>query len=287
MKTTLLAIFIMISASFMVGCDSNTSDILVVDAIPAAPQGVYSVTGDGAVYVYWNGPYEDDIASYTIYRSSSPTTGYILIGVVDASLNPNLDLITYEYIDNSAVNGVTYFYAVSSVDDADQESELSAEEVFDTPRPEGLVTLFDMGISPAASGFILDTIPTRVAFDNPLADIFIDSDANVLYLNSAFEGVDIQDMGYTASFDDIGYAPTEGWSNNGWAELILDHTYVVWDNDLFFAKLRVESFGSGSVNFRWAFQLDADNPELVQPKFEQPKPLHVNYNLRRPIASNK
>ena len=101
MKTTLLAIFITLSALFMVGCDSNTSDILVVDAVPAAPQGVSSVTGDGAVYVYWNGPYEDDIASYTIYRSFEATSGYTLVGEVNAVSNTNLDLISYEFIDNS------------------------------------------------------------------------------------------------------------------------------------------------------------------------------------------
>ena len=287
MKTTLFTIIIMLSALFMVGCESDPAEVLIIDEIPAAPQGVTSVTGDEAVYIYWNGPYEDDIASYTIYRSFNAMTGYTLIGVVNVLSNPNLDLITYEYIDNSVVNGETYYYAVSSVDDAGQESELSAEDVFDTPRPEGTVTLFDMAYDPNASGFILDTVTARVAFDNPLADIYVDSDVNAFYLNTTFLGVDIQDMGYQISFDSISVAPLEGWSNNGWVELIIGHTYVVWDDDFFYAKLRVESFGLNSVNFRWAFQLDADNPELVQPKYEAEKPVHINYTAKRPASSNQ
>ena len=287
MKTTFFTILLAISAFFMVGCEDNNNNVMVIDEIPAAPQGVYSVTGDGQVFIYWNGPYENDIAYYTVYRSLSANTGYTLIGSVNAVANSNLDLISYEYVDNSVVNGVTYYYAVSSVDDADQESELSAEDVFDTPRPEGTVTLFDMNVAPNSSGLILDTVLYIVANDNPLADIFIDSDVNALYINTTFEGVDLQDMGYTDSFDEIGYAPTEGWSNNGWAELILGHTYVVWDDDLFFAKLRVESFGANSVTFRWAFQLDADNPELVKPKFEAEKPVKINYTAKRSIASNQ
>ena len=288
MKTTLLTILIMLSAMFMVGCESNTSEILIVDVIPAAPQGVFSVTGDDAVYIYWNGPYEEDIAAYTVYRSFNETTGFLLIGVVSASSNPNLDLITYEYIDNTAVNGQTYYYAVSAVDDADQESELSAENVFDTPRPEGTVTLVDRFVAPNNSGLILDSILFIVADDNPLADVYVDSDINnILYLNTTFQGVDIQDMGYTDSFDDISYAPVDGWSNNGYVELIVGHTYVVWDDDLFFAKLRVESIVGSSVNFRWAFQLDNDNPELVQPKYDSEKPILMNSKAKRIASLNQ
>ena len=292
MKSKIFTILLAFSALFMIGCEADNNDtILIVDEVPQPPQNVYSVTGDGEVYIYFTEPYMDDIAYYDIYRSytsdfENVTPTYI--GSVAAIPNYDLALeIVNTFTDFTAVNGQTYYYRIKSVDEADQVSDFSAGEIFDTPRPEGTVTLYDMAVAPNSSGLILDTIIYIVADDNPLADIYIDSDVNALYINAAFAGVDLQDMGYTDSFDEIGYAPTEGWSNNGWAELILGHTYVVWDDDLFFAKLRVESFGANSVTFRWAFQLDPDNPELVKPKFEAEKPVKINYTAKRSIASNQ
>ena len=177
---------------------------------------------------------------------------------------------------------------VASVDHANQVSALSAEEVMDTPRPEDTEILYDMAIQPNASGLMLDTFPAVVAWDNPLADVYIDSDGEgVLYINAANIGVDIQDMGYTDSFDDIGWAPSDGWSVNGWAELIEGHTYVVWDDDLFFAKIRVEVKGSSSIAIRWAFQLDNNNPELIAPQYNAPKPVHSAQYLKSFTSANK
>ena len=145
-----------------------------------------------------------------------------------------------------------------------------------------------MALQANASGLMLDTFPAVVAWDNPLADIYIDSDGNALYINAANIAVDIQDMGYTESFDDIGWAPTDGWSENGWAELIEGHTYVIWDDDLFFAKIRVEVKGSSSIAIRWAFQLDNGNPELV-PQFKNtsPKPINSAQYLKSYTSANK
>ena len=290
MKTTIFTILLALTSLFMIGCETDTADVLIIDEVPQPPQNVYSITGDGEVYIYFTEPYMDDIDYYDIYRSYTDdfvnvTPTYV--GFVNALPNPNL---AYEYVNNftdvSAVNGQTYYYRIKAVDEAGQESDFSAGEVFDTPRPEGTVTLVDVAVSKNNSGLILDTVLFIVADDNPLADVYVDSDINnVLYLNTTFQGVDIQDMGYQSSFDSVSVAPTEGWSNNGWVELIVGHTYVVWDDDLFFAKLRVQSIVGSSVNFRWAFQLDADNPELVQPRFNAQKPIHVNYIAKRSITN--
>ena len=287
MKTILLSFLIMTAALFTVGCEDD-NEILIVDEVPQPPQGVYSVTGDNAIYVYWNGVYEEDIEAYTIWRSNSAASGYVQIGVVNAVVNPNLDLIEYEFIDNTAINGNTYYYAVASLDEAGQESELSAENVPDTPRPEGSVTLYDFDSQPNLSGLILDSTLWITSYLDPEADIYIDSDVNAFYINATDTGVYLQDMGYTDNFDIIGYAPNtlDGWSVNGWAELIYGHTYVIWDRDGFFSKLRVTGFGADFVNFQWAFQLDPNNPELVKPRFDEEKPaLNSSYN-KLPATSN-
>jgi hypothetical protein len=274
MKTkmvSMLCSLAIVAGISLIGCDNNNNNP-VYDPAPPAPQGVYSVTADEAVYIYWNGPYDHDIAGYDVWRSLEPTNNYTKIGSVDAQANPNLDLLIYKYIDNTAMNGVTYYYAVSTYDHAGQESDLSAENVFDTPRPDGQVTLFDVAVDSSLSGysFAAQTIvkPASIA-----ADIYIDRVDTIFYINTAVDNTDLQDMGYTDSLDEISYAPTEGWSAEGWAEIILGHTYVVWTADNNFAKVRVRAINTNSVTFGWAYQTDQGNPELVAPIPGASKPI--------------
>ena len=265
-------IVLLASLTLLISGCSDCEDC-VYDPAPAAPQGVYSITADGAVYLYWNGPYESDINDYIIWRSFDPVDNYVAIDSRPADNNPNLDLIVYEYIDRTPENGVTYYYAVSSVDRAGHESELSAENVFDTPRPEGEVTIYAREVRLDSAGFYLNADARVVSGSSSLADIYIDRPDQAFYINgghfsqSASENVDIQDMGYTYSFDDIGYAPDDGWSRNGWAEVVLGHTYVIWTGDLHFAKMRCTAIDEvlGTVSFQWAYQTDQGNLELALP----------------------
>lgn len=267
-----LTILIAVSATLFVGCDDDP-DLILIDTVPATPQGVYSVTGDDAVYIYWNGPYENDIDGYIVWRSFEPLTNYEEIAYVDAVSNPDLDLLIYEYIDRNVVNGATYYYAVSSVDNAGQVSELSAENVFDTPRPDGVVILADSGSIINQSGYNF-AAQAVVSATSEVADVFVDMFDGTFYLNARDVNTDIQDMGYTESFDDIGWAPTEGWSEVGWMEIILDHTYVIWTRDNHFAKLRVTAINSITVDFQWAYQTDDGNPELKPVVTTVTKPVH-------------
>ncbi|NIP43739.1 MAG: hypothetical protein GWO41_14840, partial [candidate division Zixibacteria bacterium] len=65
-----------------------------------------------------------------------------------------------------------------------------------------------------------------------------------------------QDYGYTGSIDDVGWAPDDGWSEIGYEDLILGHTYIIWTWDNHYAKLRVTSLDVGNrrVRFDWAYQ---------------------------------
>lgn len=252
----------------MISC--NESKIVEVDAVPQPPQGVFSVTGDGSVTINWNGPYEKDLDYFRVYRSNSATTGYVEIGVRDAQANPNLNLLKYNFVDNNPVNGTTYYYAVSSVDNSGQESDLSAEEVFDTPRPQGTVQLYSKFVDPTRAGFDLSTHLT-VNSSSTVADFFVDDVTNstdtTLFLNAEDIQTNIQDVGYTDSFGDIGYAVSNGWSNLGYVEVITGHTYLIWTRDNHFAKVRVTSFNrlAGTVNLEWAYQTDPNNMELAPP----------------------
>jgi hypothetical protein len=272
MIKTLITIMILSLTMVFIGCEEK-NDVLVIDETPAAPQNVFSITGDSQVFLYWNGPYEADIDEYIIWRSYDPVNNYVEVGSVNAVPNPDLDLLIYEYVDFSVVNGQTYYYAVSTVDLAGQVSDLSAENVFDTPRPEGADEMFDSTFAPSNSAFIFSA-GSVVPVSSPLADVFVDEVGGVFYINAVDDLTDIQDMGYTSpDFSDISWAPSDGWSDNGWLEIIEGHTYVVWTRDGHFAKIRTYQLNSNSVLFTWAYQTDFDNPELVAPALTS-KPSH-------------
>jgi hypothetical protein len=277
MKTPSILILTILALTF-VGCDDDNDNVVkVVDQVPATPQGVYSVTGDDTVTVYWNGIYDTDVDYYRVYRSLDAVNGYAVIASITAEDNPQLNLLLYSYDDASAHNGTTYWYAVSAVDHAGQESELSAEEVFDTPRPAGSATVYSYDADSAHAGFSL-TLGVVVAWNAGSADFFVDRYDDVYYINAANALTDIQDLGYTNSFDDVGWAPDTGWSALGYCEAIAGHTYVIWTADDHYAKVRISSIGvSGAIAFDWGWQSVQSNLELAPMRpthtdeFGQPK----------------
>ena len=266
MKKVAFVILALAALMAVSGCEDD--DNCVISVRPEPPQGVYTVTGNGAVYVFWTAPYASNIEQFVIKRSLNALTGYQEIGRVDAELNPDRDLIYYDpgFVDNTAQNGVTYWYAVASVNSANLESELSAEDVFDTPRPEGSVVLFDYLVEPSLAGFNLAS-QSAVGFDSPAADLYIDRDGSVFFVNAVGAGTVVQDAGYHDYFDEIGWAPQYGWTETEWSELIEGHIYVIRtgtsSSSYHYAKLWVVTVNSNSVTFQWAYQTDIDNPELA------------------------
>jgi len=246
---------------------------------PAAPRGVTSTTGDGQVWVDWYPNGENDLDFYRVWRAFQLAGPYSAIA----------DVAGTSYIDNTVNNGTTYFYAVSAFDDVGNESALSPEDVYDTPRPEGSNFLQDFILHPGTAGFnFLNSSPygSRVAWDNLSADIYLESDG-VYFINVTNVNVDIQDMGYTDSFDDVSYSPTSGWSAVGRVEVILGHTYVIWTADDHYAKIRVTSVGdpvSSGVTIDWAYQLDSDGLGQLELKPAVKSRERDSSYLRRSIA---
>lgn len=279
MKNLFLALLLIMTVFAISGCERDSETLLITYA-PEPPQGVMSITGDNAVYIFFDGPYLQNISEYIVKRSLSADVGYQEIGIVPALYNPSLDLIHYEFVDNTVQNGVTYFYAVSTVDNSGRESALSAETVFDTPRPEGAVVLFDPIAEASLSGFALAAQAT-VAWDSPAADVYLDSDVDGnYYINAANLNTDLQDMGFHESFDEVGWAPQDGWSAIGYQELLVGHIYVIWTDDLHFAKMQVTSLNSTSVSFLWAYQTVVDYPELAPRLESTDKPVHEEGYLK-------
>jgi type II secretory pathway pseudopilin PulG/fibronectin type 3 domain-containing protein len=85
---------------------------------PAAPTDVSVVAGDGTVTVTWNASEEPTVESYEVYRATS------LSGPWDTLLT-TLPAETLAYVDDSVVNGTTYYYAVRAVTSDDERSDFA------------------------------------------------------------------------------------------------------------------------------------------------------------------
>ncbi len=237
----------------VLGCGGEKVVNVVPDLPPHRVDGVYSVTGDLEVTIYWRANQESDIARYKVYRNNAPTGTFTLIG--------NTPQI--QYVDNAVTNGVTYYYAVAAVDLAGQESpDLSYENVFDTPRPEGFgATLSNAFVSDPQSGWDFSAYRTRPSLDTG-TDIYYGA-ASGHYLVYAGAATDIQDAGYVA-LRDVDFAPPSGWSADGQVEAIPGHSYIVWTRDGHYAKFEVVSRDNAGMVMDWAYQIDLDNPELAR-----------------------
>jgi hypothetical protein len=268
MKNLIIRSFLIVLLGFC-GCQS----VVVVPDLtpPSRPRGLYTQTGDRQLEIFWLANLEPDLAGYKIYSSVSANGPYDYIG---SSRQPH-------FIDGGIQNGVTYYYAVSAYDLDGNESSLSTEIAYDTPRPEGYdVTIGDYRTSPRLAGYDFSTYSIG-PYDDQYTDVFYEyySVTGTFYLD-VWDDTDIRDMGPTVSLYDITYAPTSGWSPTKDAVAVPGHTYVVRTRDNHFAKLRIIDLSTAGARFDWAYQLQEGNPRLKQALPDRP-PLSEGPGLAR------
>jgi len=216
---------------------------------PSPPIGLRTATGDNFIELFWNANREPDVAGYNIYVSSSYDGRYECIGT---SGRPY-------YADEGARNGSVYYYAVTALDDAGNESDLSRDVAYDIPRPEGYdVMLTSYPATPVEAGYDFSGYAV-VPFNSKAADMYFEYSSGVPYMNVGTD-TDIQDVGSTQSILDVGTAPSSGWSPTHDVRMVAGHTYVVWTWDDHYAKFRVKGLSPGRVVFDWAYQLIPSNP---------------------------
>lgn len=238
---------------FVAGCWDDDPVVVVADVTPPAPpQALFSVTGDGRVDLYWVRNTEPDFREYIVWRGPAFEGPYERIGNTGAPA----------FVDPSAVNGQTYFYAVSAVDQAGNDSDLSKEEVFDTPRPEGFgLTMVNAAADPTGpSGYDFSAGVRRLSTD-PSTDIYYTVQGGIRLLRTRDANTEIQDGGFHA-IADLDWAPAQGWTPTGEVEAIAGHAYYVWTRDNHYAKVRVSAIDGSQVTLDWAYQIDPGNPEL-------------------------
>jgi len=249
MKKKKLMLITFLGMFILTACDLEGPDT----EPPAAPTGLMSITGDEAVYLFWNENAERDLAGYRVYRNYEPYGYFRLIAEVAEPY----------YVDRDVQNGVTYYYAVSAFDVHGNESELSEEDCFDTPRPEGWdMRIFEKDYYPQFSGYDLSE-ESPCSYDSQNADFYFDyNDVDQEGYLVAVNYAEIQDMGYTESLDDINWAPYDGWDPDGIVRVVPGHSYVIWTGDNHFAKIRVNVLRDNFIIFDWAYQIAEGNHEL-------------------------
>jgi hypothetical protein len=247
MKT--LKLVLLFGLILFAGCKE---DFYYMDTTPpSAPQGVYTYPGDNLVEVHWLKNSERDVTGYNVYASTSLYGKYECIGTAGQNV----------FIDNGVTNGVTYYYAVSAFDDNGNESGLSRDIAYDTPRPEGYgVRLINVGNDSDKAGYDFSTYTTG-PYNDDYTDIYFEYYNGEYYMN-VWKDTDIQDMGYTNSLYTIENAPDGGWSPTKDVRLIEGHAYVVWTWNNHYAKFRVVQLSPSSTIFDWTYQLQEGNPRL-------------------------
>jgi pectate lyase len=86
---------------------------------PAKPTGLTATAGYAIVGLVWNNNSESDLAGYNVYRSTTSGSGY---GKLNGALLTDLN-----YIDDINTTDITYYYVVTAVDTASNESNDSNE----------------------------------------------------------------------------------------------------------------------------------------------------------------
>ena len=242
----------------ILGCGSEDETPVQADTEPpATPRGVKSITGDGQVIVEWFPNGEADLAGYDIWRDDNGDEEFDLLAEVSADSSA--------FVDEEVINGRTYSYAISAVDYDGNESDLSPEQVLDTPRPSGNNTILnDFNLAPNRSGFDFSQ-PARgaITWDLSATDVYFGFDTviNVPYLYSD-NLTEMQDMGYHEYFDEVDVSPVRGFTTE-FVELIEGHVYVLLTPDGHFAKIHIIAVSNAAVTFDWAYQIDPGNPQLA------------------------
>ncbi len=123
--------------------NSNEASATPADTTaPAAPTGLSATAGDGSVDLDWADNTEPDLDSYSVYRSTTAGGPYSVIATGIASS---------AYTDNFVTNGTTYYYVVTAVDTAFNESGNSNEASATPQAPPGATSL-------SVSAIVLSTV---------------------------------------------------------------------------------------------------------------------------------
>ena len=263
--TAVLGVLMMVA-----GCEETVTKIETVERSELNPPlGLRSITGDSQVTLRWySSNYEDDFGGYLVYQATgdreqlAPETMPSGFAVVETLLvfggsPPTVHTVL------GLDNGTTYSFALTTIDDLVSKESFPSNIVTDTPRPFGTATIYQQEAEPTQQAGFDFSEGLTVPYMDGDCDIFLDvyTVADNLHYSltspdqadGSLRTTEIQDMGYTESFDDISISPDQGWDPDYSVDVLNmeNHTFALKTEDNNYVKLRVLSTGTDGVNQVW------------------------------------
>ena len=120
-----------------------------VASVPSAPRSLMAVAGARGISLAWTPVDAVDLAGYAVFRSGDPT-----VDPLGAPLSGRRPIASNEFLDETAVPGVTYSYAVTAVDRYGDESDPSpdASATLDIPTGASPFVAVRLDLSSTAPG---------------------------------------------------------------------------------------------------------------------------------------
>ncbi|MFO8008405.1 MAG: sugar-binding protein, partial [Candidatus Brocadiia bacterium] len=177
---------------------------------PANPTGLSATAGDGQVDLNWDDNTEGDLASYSVYRSTTSGSGYssIATGVASSA-----------YTDTGVTNGTTYYYVVTAVDTSSNESGYS-NEASATPEA-GPAFAVKVNFQPSGS-----TVPDGYVAD--VSQTYGDRGNGYTYgWEASFDETRDRDAHSDQRYDTLNHLQLDGTSHY-WEIAVPDGTHDVW-----------------------------------------------------------
>lgn len=273
---TILALFVVaLSLMLIWGCEETVTKIQTVEKSELNPPlGLRSITGDGQVTLRWFASnYEEDFGGYLVYQA---TGNYHQVAPEELPA-AFAAIETLEVFGGSPptvhtvvglTNGTTYSFALTAVDEGLTKESYPSNIVADTPRPYGTAKIYQQEAD-SLSGFDFSE-ETRVSYTDSECDIFLDvyTIADNLHFsltspdqaNPSLRTTEIQDLGYTDSFDDMDISPEDGWDPDYSVDVLnmQGHIFALKTEDNNYVKLRVLATGGTHpdqwVQFEYGYQ---------------------------------
>ncbi|TSA16360.1 hypothetical protein D4R75_13585, partial [bacterium] len=126
----------------------QTDSVRTTGSIPATPQNLLATSGNGQVTLKWNKVPDTDLKRYRIYRGTASPANTLIDSTSAGNPNDTTRTIT------GLTNGTTYYFRVTAVDSAGNESAYS-NEISATPSSPTIVLVqvtggtFQMGSNDA------------------------------------------------------------------------------------------------------------------------------------------
>ena len=195
--------------------DSNEDSGTPLDnLVPAAPSNLTATAGNAQVSLDWDDNGESDLAGYNVYRSETSGGSYTKIASIGA---------ISAYTDATASNDTTYFYVVTAVDAAGNESG-NSNEATATPQVADQMYINDIIWSEkhkGKGGAITDLLFTvDVHFDSDHDGVAENSDAALAGVTTTVS-LSLESTG-DGLYDDGIWGASAITAGNGMAKFVLN-----------------------------------------------------------------